>query len=559
MSGGHYFAFVKPGRDGQWLKFDDDRVLPCNLKEVLEENYGGEQTSLAGVNMRPNGRPINRFTNAYMLVYIRECMIDNVLAPVTEEDIPRHLAERIETENRLREMKLRESEEQKFYMKVLVATNDTFRANTGFDFVKFDELHAEENHLLVHKLRKDSPFYMVKEDLSKLVGIPANQFRVWMMVNRQNRTVRVDEPIYEDDSILEEIRKKYAVNQQCMRFYLEPCSNFDEKGDPVYPDTTDTILIFIKQFKPESQTIHGVNHLHVNKNTKVGSIVGVLKEMMGLSQNEEILLFEEVKASMVDPVDMNSTFHEAELQNGDILCAQRKSSAEEENAIVAHGGQKNASDYMDYLLGKVVIYFSPLKADPNAPELFLELHKDMDYDQVAMRVAAELNIDSTKLRLINPQIQAPGRQPLKRFGGMKLGHILPHNAVQKSRFLYEILEVSLEEMESKCSVSVTICTPTLKNTKTVDFLLPKDSGLVDLKEALVAKGVRFETTTGTRDLRIFDETDGKFDNEYDDKLWREVIANNPVVKVYAEEIPEEEANMESDSHFIPCFPLSPYS
>jgi ubiquitin carboxyl-terminal hydrolase 7 len=65
-------------------------------KEVLEDNFGGEvmgQTGGMGIGMgiRPSSRMIRRYTNAYMLVYIRESELDNVLCPVKEEDIPEHL------------------------------------------------------------------------------------------------------------------------------------------------------------------------------------------------------------------------------------------------------------------------------------------------------------------------------------------------------------------------------------------------------------------------------------------------------------------------------------
>lgn len=559
MSGGHYFAFVKPEKDGKWFKFDDDRVIPCSLKEVLEENFGGEHTPIPGVNLRPNGRPINRFTNAYMLVYIRECMLDNVLAPVTENDIPRHLSERIETEARIREQKRREKEEQHLYMKTLVATDNTFKANTGFDFVNFDEKDAAENSLLVQRVRKDMPFSAFKEELGKAVGLSVDNFRLWLMVNRQNRTVRVDIPIptEEDESTLDDIRQKYATNQIALRFYLEHGISCDEQGKPVYPNSTDFILIFIKQFKPEHQLIHGVGHIYANKNDKVSSILGSLKEMIEFDQNEEVLLFEEIKASMVDPVDFNSTFAQAELQDGDILCIQKKLTPEEQNIITSQGGHTTAAEYMNYELGKIPVYFSPLRPDQDSTDFVLLLHKDMGYEEVATRVATELNTDSTKLRLILPQIQGSGRAPLKRFAGLKLGKLLPNafapGVNQKSRFLYEKLDYSLEEIESKCSVSVTVCTPTLKDTQVVDLLLAKETGIVELTEALVNKGVRFETTSGSRSLRIFDEMDGKFDKEYNDRLWREAVSTRTNVKVYAEEIPKEEADMGPDEAFINVF------
>ncbi len=83
------FALIKPDRDTRWLKFDDDRVTPVTDKEVLEENYGGEALNgLPPTLQRNQVRAMKRFTNAYMLVYIRESAISEVLAPFAQEDTP---------------------------------------------------------------------------------------------------------------------------------------------------------------------------------------------------------------------------------------------------------------------------------------------------------------------------------------------------------------------------------------------------------------------------------------------------------------------------------------
>jgi ubiquitin carboxyl-terminal hydrolase 7 len=135
LHGGHYFALIKPDRETRWLKYDDDRVTPVTDKEVLEENYGGEAAfnSLPPTAQRNQVRAMKRFTNAYMLVYIRESAIDEVLAPFTDEDTPPHLSasdfcvnrprdSNISVERRLDEERLqleakkREREEQHLFL-----------------------------------------------------------------------------------------------------------------------------------------------------------------------------------------------------------------------------------------------------------------------------------------------------------------------------------------------------------------------------------------------------------------------------------------------------------
>ncbi|KAJ7917322.1 hypothetical protein B0H13DRAFT_2443436, partial [Mycena leptocephala] len=116
--GGHYFALIKPDRDTRWLKYDDDRVTPVTDKEVLEENYGGEAAfkGLLPTTGANQVRALKRFTNAYVLVYIRESAIDGVLAPFTGEDTPLHLKQRLNEERLQLEAKKREREQQHLFL-----------------------------------------------------------------------------------------------------------------------------------------------------------------------------------------------------------------------------------------------------------------------------------------------------------------------------------------------------------------------------------------------------------------------------------------------------------
>ena len=95
FNAGHYYAFLRPTAEGQFYKFDDDRVTRATLKEVMEENFGGDYGNNAnGVPVRnPYTRTLStkRSMSAYMLVYIRQSRMKGILHDVTESDSPPHL------------------------------------------------------------------------------------------------------------------------------------------------------------------------------------------------------------------------------------------------------------------------------------------------------------------------------------------------------------------------------------------------------------------------------------------------------------------------------------
>jgi ubiquitin carboxyl-terminal hydrolase 7 len=103
----------------------------------MDDNYGGESTNGLLQHQRQQLRTMKRFTNAYMLVYIRESKLEEVLGNFTEADTPAHLSkysninrclhlftpliERlIDEENRQAERKRRERDEQHLYLTVKV-------------------------------------------------------------------------------------------------------------------------------------------------------------------------------------------------------------------------------------------------------------------------------------------------------------------------------------------------------------------------------------------------------------------------------------------------------
>lgn len=109
--GGHYVVFINPLGDGSWCKFDDDVVSKCTKKEAIEQNFGGDSEDTTAVR---------HCTNAYMLVYIQQTRLDEILGKVGEEDIPEALSSRLQEEKKLEAIRRKEKNEAYLYMTVKV-------------------------------------------------------------------------------------------------------------------------------------------------------------------------------------------------------------------------------------------------------------------------------------------------------------------------------------------------------------------------------------------------------------------------------------------------------
>lgn len=207
LHGGHYFALLKPERDGNWYRFDDDRVTRATQKEVLDENYGGGEAieNLTGMTMAM--RQLNRhkrFTNAYMLVYVRDNAMDEVLKPLTTSDVPEHLQQRLDDERAALEIKKKERDESLLYFNARIISDDDFKAHDGCDL--FNPHSPTAGKPL--RVRRQDTFATFKTEVAALYNVPEDQMQIWTLVKRQNDTIRTDLPIPETDRQL----SKYLAN-----------------------------------------------------------------------------------------------------------------------------------------------------------------------------------------------------------------------------------------------------------------------------------------------------------------------------------------------------------
>ncbi|KAF8937723.1 hypothetical protein BGZ58_002267 [Dissophora ornata] len=559
LHGGHYFALLKPERDGKWYRFDDDRVIPVSLKEVLDENYGGGEAPENFASMSPAMRQLNRhkrFTNAYMLVYIRNNSMDEILRPLTPEDIPEHLQRRLNDERAALENKRKERDESLLYFNARVVSDDDFKAHNGFDL--YNPLSPTAGK--VFKVRKEDPFSTFRQVVAESYGIPENQLRLWTLVKRQNDTVRAELAIPDSDlkSTMELVKEKHGTRTlPDLKIYVE----FPEKTAKVANGKTSwfqsesqngDIMIFIKYYDPFTSTLEGVGKLHVHKQAKVGDIIGQLNEKKGFPANTSLKLFEEIKPTMIEPMKMKSTFHQCEIQSGDIIVFQKELTPKETVEIQQQNLRASIPQHYEYLFNRVVVDFKPKYEQQDTLQTYsIELSKKNTYDQVAAKLAEKLETDPLHIQFTSAS--HPNGQPkntIKRSTNMLLHEMLSsgcvHPAPAPNFLYYEKLSMSIVELESKRWIKITWLGPSRNDESTHELLLLKTSTMSAVIAGLLHK-IKL-APDGSKKLRMFAVSNGKLVKEYSEMDPLSTV--HDVYGLYAEEIPEEEYEQEEILH---CF------
>ncbi|KAF9453207.1 cysteine proteinase [Macrolepiota fuliginosa MF-IS2] len=556
LHGGHYFALIKPDRDARWLKFDDDRVTPVTDKEVLEENYGGEPLNgLPPALQRNQVRAMKRFTNAYMLVYIRESALGDVLPSFAEEDTPAHLKRRLDEERLQLEAKKREREEQHLFLTAKVITDETFAHHEGFDLATFDEKNWPASELPSFRVLKTETYSTFKSRVAQHFNYPENQIRLWVLVNRQNKTVRPDTHIPENEPALtvEVIRNNMAARQNDLRLYL------DVIPDPSKPDPPpQSIMIFLKHFDTSKQSLFGVGKVYVLRNAKVGDLIPVINERMRWTPGTPLKLYEEIKPGMIEQMKPKLSFAQSEIQDGDVICFQVDLPEKEVHDLETQSLYSNPLLYYDFLQNRVMIIFKPKFEEPDAdhPEFSLILSKKHNYDIMATKAGEQLHHDPIKLRFTTTNASNGGpRSVLRRSLNQSISEIMGPNYINPSTtvILYEKLDVSIVELETKRSLKVIWTGIHNKEEAGHPFLLPKTSMVHELADHL-SKHVTL-TPNGSHRIRIFEiSKDGKMQKEF---TGTEMIGNIPEpVELYAEEIPKEELEADDSDKVIGVFHFS---
>ncbi len=405
------------------------------------------------------------------------------------------------------ERRRRDREEQHLYLPIGVATEDNFKAHQGFDLANWDNDPAVSSAPKPYRVLRASTVGDFAKTLAEENKVPPEHVRLWVMVNRQNKTVRPDQPLQEPSMTIDEAHNKYGSRDKLFRLWFETAETLDN-GKPVWPDmqpqTSNNlpILVFLKYFDAEAQSLKGVGHIYIRKHAKVADMVPMILQLMDWSSQTTmptLALYEASRSSRPSPVDYltfiigDKTFYdrtnETEVDTGASRNTRWRYCMFPESIVrqgVSHrcwttflvatntiirassvsqsGGYSDAREFYDYLLNRIIIRFFPrIPTDREEDTFQLALSRKMSYDQFSAKVGEHLKVDSTHIRFST--INATSNKPksiVKRLPNQNLFQILSpqfgiyNSTNQRSDALfYEVLDMSVSEMDTKKILKVT--------------------------------------------------------------------------------------------------------
>ncbi|XP_045575642.1 ubiquitin carboxyl-terminal hydrolase 7 isoform X1 [Salmo salar] len=439
--GGHYVVYLNPKGDGKvsvkepiWCKFDDDVVSRCTKEEAIEHNYGGHDDDLS----------VRHCTNAYMLVYIRESKLSEVLLAVNDVDIPQQLVERLQEEKRVEAQKRKERQEAHLYMQVQIVTEDQFCGHQGNDM--YDE---EKVKYTVFKVLKSSTLQEFVQNLSQTMGFPQDQMRLWPMQARSNGTKRPAMLDYEADCSKSMI--DLSDNENPWTIFLETVDPEMAASGATLPkfDKDHDVMLFLKMYDPKSRSLNYCGHIYTAISCKIRDLLPVMCERAGFQQETSLILYEEVKPNLTERIqDYDVSLDKAldELMDGDIIVFQKDDPENDSSEL------PTAKDYFRDLYHRVDVIFCD-KTIHNDPGFVVTLSNRMNYFQVAKTVAQRLNTDPMLLQFFKSQgyRDGPGNPLRHNYEGTLRDLLQFFKPRQPKKLYYQQLKMKITDFENRRS------------------------------------------------------------------------------------------------------------
>jgi len=482
INSGHYCAFIRPKNNDKWYKFDDDNVFPVSTYEVFEENFGGKSIYKSNLNIS------NRYTNAYMLIYIRKSEIDTILAPFSEDDIPKHIGEQISKEQEELKKRKEEIENERKSLIIHILTDEIISQYKGFDLCNINQHYLPLTSVPNIQILKTATYKEFINQVQLKYKYHKEDFRLWEMTYRPNETFRINKIVKCQDEYkkMEEIFKSNNENYYgpiIKYLYMEIADpnvikSYNEPFLPMelYPNQC---LVFLKYFDINEKKLIKIQKFTIEDIEKpLIHYVPLFNEIADLPVNTPLNIYEETYPTMIDLLNQNHSLKKLEIVDGDILCFEKRL-PNNQDYINLDKNLMIIPQYFDKLLNQKLVTFINIGQDdePKIDDIQLILSNDTTYGEMANMIGERIQKDPENLQFITYSTH----EQIRYLPNKRIDKFLDHN---ENILYYNILGISLREYENIIIIPVDELTAKHQVKKSHNIIIYNDSTYRDLYESI---------------------------------------------------------------------------
>jgi hypothetical protein len=262
-------------------------------------------------------------------------------------------------------------------------------AHSHFDLMDFDRVRPDR----VFRVKKDWTIAQLKEaHLKQAFGVDsADRMQVRLFTRRRNMTVRASRLVDNEKGAISALQNK--DNSDNVKLLVE-ISTREEA--PFFDAPTDNeCQVFFKFYNPKTRHLSYVARFKMSKSDSPLSVEPQLRRLAGVSADEPLQYFEEVRTDTVriDATDPAKSLEALDLGNGDILVFQTIAPPSLPLAVdadVADAPYPTAPSYYMFLKESISVRFRRAVDFENDPGFLIMCIRSHGYEQLQDMVARHL-------------------------------------------------------------------------------------------------------------------------------------------------------------------------
>ncbi|CDW77585.1 ubiquitin carboxyl-terminal hydrolase 12-like [Stylonychia lemnae] len=209
LGAGHYYAFIRPSLDDKWFEFNDSKVEPILQSTALSIGSGGNESVFEFKDGSIYERQRSNNTSAYMLVYIRDCDREEIMAEIPIDQIPAHLKERFDEENQLNRKLDHDQELMQECGNVFITSLDIIKnwREGGIqqvldDIYQCHRLKENEEQRLKIQIKRKSKYIDLVTELRKNLKYSSKDISMYKLKQRKDKSysfIHISEDRFNED------------------------------------------------------------------------------------------------------------------------------------------------------------------------------------------------------------------------------------------------------------------------------------------------------------------------------------------------------------------------